>query len=163
MSTWIVPKLGVDFQDDFDKMVMDYIEANYNITDPIKTDIEHFRFAAGFYDYNQPYEITAQETDTRRELELGPRSNNMSTLIEINIRMERLNPNGVDPQLGYMEREVQRIIGQYRPHDIDGIRNMTWEGGGRVYSHMIRDEYAEQDWRTLVYCRVFYEKRDVSP
>ena len=86
----------------------------------------------------------------------------MSTVIEINIRMERLTPNGADPQLGAMEKEVQRIIGQYKPHDITGIRNMTWEGGQRIYSHMIRDEYAEQDWRTMVRCRIFYEYRDVS-
>ena len=77
--------------------------------------------------------------------------------------MERLTPNGADPQLGAMEREVIRILGQYRPHNIVGISDLTWIGGNRVYSHMIRDEYAEQDWRTLVRCRLYYEKRDTSP
>ena len=67
MSTWIVPLLGNDFADDFDKMIIDYIETNYNIADPVKTDTTHFRFAAGFFDYNQPYEITAQEQDTAIE------------------------------------------------------------------------------------------------
>lgn len=164
MSTWIVPLLGVDFQNDFDKMLIDYIETNYNITDPLKTDTDYLRFAAGFFDYNQPYEITVIEQDTRREQELGNggRSNYMSTLIEVNIRMQRLNPNGIDPQLGYMEREVQRIIGQYRPHNITGISVMTYEGKRRMYSHMTRDEYAETDWRTQVYARIYYELRDVS-
>ena len=67
MSTWIVPLLGNDFADDFDKMIIDYIETNYNIADPVKTDTTHFRFAAGLFDYNQPYEITAQEQDTAIE------------------------------------------------------------------------------------------------
>jgi len=166
MSTWIVPLLGVDFQDDFDKMLIDYIEANYNIADPVKTDTDHFRFSFGFFDLNQPYEITTLEPQnaTRREQELGPRENNMSTLMEVHIRAERLNPNGRDPQLGAMEREVIRIIGQYRPNNIVGIRNMTWEGGGRDYSNIrfSGNDWDEQDWRAIVYCRIFYEKRDTS-
>ena len=165
MSTFIVPHLGNPFPDDFDKLIIGYIETNYNIADPVKTSTDYLRFASGFFDYNQPYEITVIEQDTRREMELGNggRSNYMSTLIEVNIRMQRLSPNGVDPQLGAMEREVIRIIGQYRPHNITGISVMTWEGTRRIYSHMIRDEYAETDWRTSVLCRVYYEYRDVSP
>lgn len=163
-NDWIVPLLGVQFPNDLDKMIKDYIETNYNIPDPDKTATDYMRFAAGFFDYNQPYEICVIEQDTRREAELGNggRSNYMSTRLDINLRMERLNPNGIDPQLGKMQNEIQRIIGQYRPHNIVGISVMTWEGSARVYSHMTRDEFAETDWRAVVYCRIFYEYRDVS-
>lgn len=162
MSTWIVPLLGTDFTNDFDKMIIDYIQINYDIPDPDKTTADYFRFATGFYDYNQPYEITAIEQDTRPEIPLDTRGFYMSTAVDINIRMQRLTPNGADPQLGYMEREVIRIIGQYRPHNIVGISDIKWDGGNRVYGHIVGDDYAETDWRTLVRCRLFYEKRDIS-
>jgi hypothetical protein len=161
MSTWIVPLLGVDFQDDFDKMLIDYIEANYNIADPVKTDTDHCRFYYGLsddnepFDLNQPYEIVTVEKGTRRELELGPRENNMSTSLDINIRMERLNHEAA--QFGYMKREVIRIIGQYHANNIVGIRNMTWEGGDPLYSN------SSQDWRYVIYARIFYDIRDTSP
>lgn len=160
MSTWIVPLLGVDFQNDFDKMLIDYIETNYNIPDPVKTDTDHFRFYFGLsddnepFDLNQPYEIVAVEKGTRRESQLQPRSNYMSTLLEINTRMERLDHEAA--QFGNMKREIIRIIGQYKPHNITGIMNMTWEGGDPMYTD------TSQDWRYVIYCRIYYELRDVS-
>ena len=53
--------------------------------------------------------------------------------MEVNIRMQRLTEeSGIAPQLGYMEREVIRIIGQYRPHDIVGIRDIGMGRWGKV-------------------------------
>jgi hypothetical protein len=161
MSTWIVPLLNTDFQDDLDKLVINYIETNYNILDPLKTDTDHFRFASGLsddnepFDLNQPYECVVVEKGTRRELELGPRENNMSTLLEVNIRMERLDHEAA--QFGYMKREVIRVIGQYAPNDIVGIRDIVWEGGDPIYSN------SSQDWRYVIYARIYYELRNVSP
>ena len=163
VDDWVVPLLGVDFQTDFDKMVVAYIQTNYNIADPVKTDVDHLRFAAGFFDFNQPYEICVTEQDTVPEPIINPRSNYMSTRLDINIRAERLTPNAVDPQLGAIEREIIRILGQYRHHNITGISDMRWQGGQRIYSHMVRDEYAEQDWRSTITCRIYFEKRDITP
>ena len=162
MSTWIVPLLGIDFTSDFDKLLIDYIKTKYSIADPTKTDTNSFRFASGLsennepFDLNQPYEIVTVEKGTRREQELGNagRSNNMSTGLDINIRMERLAHEAA--QFGYMKREVIRIVGQYQPHDIVGIRDIVWEGGDPEYSD------SPQDWRYVIYARIFYEYRNVS-
>ena len=162
MSTWIVPLLGIDFTSDFDKLLIDYIKTKYSIADPTKTDTNSFRFSFGLsdnnelFDLNQPYEIVTVEKGTRREQELGNagRSNNMSTSLDINIRMQRLDHEAA--QFGYMKREVIRIIGQYQPHDIVGIRDIIWEGGDPIYTD------SSQDWRYVIYARIFYELRNVS-
>ena len=164
MSTYVVPELvNADFTSDFDEMVINYISTKYNISDPIKTDTEHFHFKVGFFDFSKPYEIAALEQDTRIESwSNGGRSAYVSTGLEIGIRMKRLDRAGteIDPQLGNMEREIIRIAGQYRNGDITGIKVMMWDGGGRVYTGT--DTYAKSDWRSVVRIRVYYEKRDIS-
>jgi hypothetical protein len=160
-TTWRPPELANDFTTDFQDMVIAYVEAQYSISDPIKTDTDHLSFNSGFYPFNRPYEICCIETDTRPPTWAnGGRDSYTSTGIEIGIRMERLDRNKADPQLGNMEREVIRIAGQYRPSNIAGIKMMLWDGGNRVYEG--KDQWMESDWRTVVKYRIYYNKRDFS-
>jgi hypothetical protein len=82
--------------------------------------------------------------------------------MEIHIRMKRLarSETEISPQLGYMEREVQRITMQYRNQDIIGIKDIVPNGGGRVYDG--QDTYATSDWRSVVRVIMQYEKADIS-
>jgi hypothetical protein len=66
----------------------------------------------------------------------------------------------ISPQLGYMEREIQRILMQYRTGDIPGIKDLYWYGGARVYD--AGDSFAQSDWRSMVRSRIIYEKIDIS-
>lgn len=161
MSTYIVPELGTDFPDDFEDMVKDYVETEYSIADPIKTDTEHFNFKVGFFGYFLPYEIAFLQTVTEPpQYNSGGRGFYTGTEIMVGIRMERISRDKVDPQLGNMEREIQRIAMQYRAGDIPGIKSMVYWGGERVLN--ATDNWAETDWRSIVRLRVYYEKRDIS-
>jgi hypothetical protein len=159
-ATWVVPEITADFTSDFEDLVIPYIITKYALADPLKTDTTHFQIHVGFYDFGQPYEIAALQTDTRIEQWLNSRAYVASTGVEIFIRMERLTDNKVDPQLGNMEREIIRIAGQYRPNDITGIKLLRYDGGERVYNGT--DDYSKTDWRCVVRLRALYEKRDAS-
>jgi hypothetical protein len=159
--TWRPPELSTDFTEDFQDMVIEYVEDEYSITDPDKTDTEHLSFNSGFFPFFRPYEISCIELDTQPPTWTnGGRDAYTSTGIAIGIRMERLDRNKTDPQLGNMEREIIRIAGQYRPDDIPAIKMMLWDGGSRIYD--ARDQWMESDWRTLVKYRIYYNKRDFS-
>lgn len=160
-ATWQVPELGTDFTEDFEDMVLEYIQDEYSIINPDKTDTEHFSFNVGFFPFFKPYEICCISTDTvPPRFTNGGRDCYTSTGIEVGIRMERLDRNKTDPQLGNMEREIIRIAGQYRPDNIPGIKMMLWDGGNRIYGG--KDQWAESDWRSLVKYRIYYNKRDFS-
>ncbi len=160
--SFVVPELVTqDFSSDFEDLVIPYIKTKYTITNPNKTDTDHLDFHVGFYDFFRPYEITGLSTDTRIEQWFnGGRMFTASTGIEINIRMERLTDNKVDPQLGNMEREIIKIATQYRVNDIAGIKSMIYDGGGRVYQ--ATDDHSTTDWRVIVRLRVYYQKADIS-
>lgn len=162
MSTFVVPLISTsDFTSDFEDLVIPYIKTKYSISNPIKTDTDHFDFHVGFYDFFRPYEITALQTDTIVEdWTNGGRMFTAWTNIEIHIRMERLTDNKVDPQLGNMEREIIKIITQYRTNDIAGITSMVYNGGQRVYQ--ATDDHATTDWRCIVKARLKYQKVDIS-
>ena len=162
MSTFVVPELvTTDFTSDFEDLVIPYITTKYSISDPLKTDTDHFEIHVGFYDYFRPYEITALSTDTRVEnWSNSGRRFYASTGVTISIRMKRLSRDKVDPQLGNMEREIIRIATQYRPNDITGIKTMMYDGGGRIYN--ATDDHAKSDWRAEVRVRLFYEKADIQ-
>ena len=164
-ASWVAPILATDFQDDFDKLLIDYLETKYSISDPDKnnTSQKGMIFKFGFFSLDRPYEITTIERDTTVSKYLSPQHYWMNTDMDINIRMERLNPNGADPQMGYMRREVVRILGAYTAHEIPGINQIDWLGGTPVYlPNTDTDAHAEQDWRYTVRCRLVYEMRNIS-
>jgi len=162
--TFVVPELSTtDFVSDFDEMVRSYIETKYNIPDPDKTASNTLKIKVGFFDFKLPYEIAVLEVDTDPpQYPNGRRRAYTQTSIEIHIRMKRLprSETEISPQLGMMEREIQRILMQYRSQDIPGIKDLYWAGGTRVYNG--NDSYAASDWRSLIRARAIYEKIDIS-
>ena len=164
MSTFVVPELSTtDFTSDFDELVRGYIQTEYSLADPDKAAANTLKIKVGFFDYKLPYEIAVIETDTEQpQYPNGRRRAYTSTGMEIHIRMKRLarSETEISPQLGYMEREIQRIAMQYRPQDIAGIKDMVWVGGTRVYN--ATDSYATSDWRSMIRVRLLYEKIDIS-
>lgn len=122
-------------------------------------------FRVGFPDHSKPYEITAlQRNTTVRPIQnaYGMASYyEAETIIEINIFCKRINRDNVDPQLGNMEREVQRIICNYNKFDVEGISDIVLERMERIYN--ARDTYAKTEWRTLVTLRMKYEFQAPTP
>ena len=163
MSTFVVPELSTtDFTSDFDELVRAYIETKYSLADPLKAS-NTIKFKVGFFDFKLPYEIAILETETDPpQYPNGRRRAYTQTTMEIHIRMKRLprSETEISPQLGFMEREIQRILMQYRSQDIAGIKDLYWAGGQRVYN--AGDTYAQSDWRSLVRARLIYEKIDIS-
>jgi hypothetical protein len=164
MSTFVVPELvTTDFTSDFDELVRAYIYTKYALADPLKTTANLLKIKVGFFDFKLPYEIAVIELDTDMpQYPNGRRRAYTSTGMEIHIRMKRLSRSEteISPQLGMMEREIQRIAMQYRPQDIAGIKDMVWVGGTRIYN--AGDSYATSDWRSMVRVRLLYEKIDIS-
>lgn len=164
MSTFVVPELATtDFTSDFDELVRAYINTKYALADPDKTTANTLKIKVGFFDYKLPYEIAVIETDTEPpQYPNGRRRAYTSTGIEIHIRMKRLarSETEISPQLGFMEREIQRIAMQYHNQDIAGIKDMVWNGGSRIYN--ATDSFATSDWRSMVRVRLLYEKIDIS-
>jgi hypothetical protein len=165
-STYGIPEFQTsttnipDFTSDFDELLRSYIVAEYSLSDPAVSDM---KFKVGFFDYKMPYEIAIIERDTNPPRFLnGRRRAYWETGMEINIRMKRLarSETEISPQLGYMEREIQRIVFQYRNQDILGIKDVVPAGGGRVYDG--QDSYATSDWRSVVRVIMQYEKADIS-
>jgi hypothetical protein len=169
MSTFGVPELEIapnnvpDFTSDFDELVRAYIETKYALADPNKATANTIKFKVGFFDRKLPYEIAVLEQDTDPpQYPNGRRRAYTTTGMEIWIRMKRLprSETEIAPQLGFMEREIQRIAMQYRNQDIPGIKDMFWNGGTRVYN--ANDEWAASEWRSMIRVRLVYEKVDIS-
>jgi len=168
-STYGIPELQLsttnipDFTSDFDELLRQYLYDKYTLTDPLKTTANLMKFKVGFFDYKLPYEIAILERDTNPPRFLnGRRRAYWETGMEIHIRMKRLprSETEISPQLGMMEREIQRIAFQYRTQDIVGIKDIVPAGGGRVYDG--QDSYAQSDWRSVVRVIMQYEKADIS-
>ena len=107
----------------------------------------------GLPDHSQPYEITALQFNTTADQidfqSIGA-TYEFTTEMQITIMAKRLpGATNVDPQLGNMEREVQRLICQAVPGDIsENVREVIYLGQERIYN--ANDTYAKSEWRTLV-------------
>lgn len=166
-ATWIVPFLETtDFTEDFEDLVLAYIFAKWNITDPkkgltqITQDKDEIKFHPGMYDFKKTYEICALTgVTTPIEYRNSQRWINWDTEVKVYLRMHRLARDGIDPQLGNMEREVTRIARHYRPNDIPGIDNMWVSMQDRIY---LNDDWAQSNWRSYVTVMIRYWKADIS-
>ena len=168
MSTYGVPELQTvqniipDFTSDFDELLRQYIATKYSLSDPSLAS-NTLKIKVGFFDYKLPYEIAILEGDKDPPVFLnGRRRAYWQVNMMISIRMKRLarSETEISPQLGYMEREIERITFQYRNQDIPGIKDIVPDGGGRIYNGS--DSYAETDWRSMVRVKLQYEKCDIS-
>ena len=164
MASWVVAPLGTVFPQRLTKSLIDYIYTKYSLTDPLKTDFANMVFREGFYTLSKPYQITVLEQNTDINQLINTRDQDMYTLMYINIRMYRLQSQGVDPQLWDMREEVIRIIGEYQSYDIPGVRELRWQGGMPEYvPNSDARAQAEQDWRYIVKCTMHYEMRNIAP
>lgn len=173
-----------DFTTDFEDLVLQYLYNEWSISDPAKPaamqgNNQDLEFRPGFRRNRPAYQVLCIQTDTPppEDQEVSRRSWKFMTSLEITIVVRRINRDNIDPQLGNMEREVQRIISQYRKDDIPGIVDMFYRGQARVYedtiaggtrSSTIRESSQGAQnafstvWQTRVYCDIMYYKDDIT-
>ena len=167
VATIAIPETpGLDQSGDWDKLVLTYLFNNWTLTNPAKgtTMIDQsnprlVRFRLGFPDYSHAYEINIIETETQTTVMNHGWRYWMQTTLVIGIRMERLDPDRPDPQLGLMEREIQRLAMTYitfATQQIPGVKEMNWGGQARVYNGT--DNWAKSDWRSEARINITYEK-----
>jgi len=173
MSTWLVPERGSDFDSDFEDTIIQYIYDKWSINNPAKgatlqtdyeTEPDTVSFKPGFPDFFRPYECAVVQTRTTPLDKIGGKFT-FTTGLDIMVRMKRIQRDAVDmdPQLENMETEIQRIIEDYQPNEIVGIKDLVYDenvSAERVYN--ARDSFAKSDWRSIIHIKVLYEKEDVS-
>ena len=167
---WQVPELGTDFSQDFEDIIIQYIFDNWSISLPAKDtgmqpdESDKVQFKAGFSDFSQPYEVCCVQTRTE-PLEKIDGKFVFTTGLDIMVRMQRIERDAIDfePELENMEAEVQRIVEDYVPNTIVGIKDLIYQESPsveRVYN--ARDSFARSDWRSIIHIKVFYEKENSS-
>jgi hypothetical protein len=171
MSTWIITELGTDFTEDFEDSFIDYIFTKWSIFDPAKgankitNDNTKIRFHAGHLDYRSPYEISILSGRTKVDdsKEIGGHLIICVTDLTIFLRMQRRSsyPNWIQPQLGYMEREIQRITRHFKPYDVPGIKDFYYDDSQRLPQR--NNEFAASNWECEIYGKILYEKRNIEP
>ena len=168
MSTWIVPELQADFDDDFEDLLMPYLFDKWSITVPIKGTVprpdmtlepDTVSFKVGFPDFNRPYEVCVIQTKTD-PIEKQSGKWTFTTTIEVMLRMLRIDRNAidVDPQLENMEQEIQRIVESYPYNDITGIKDIFFDPISTERIYDAKDNWAKSDWRSIVRIKLFYQK-----
>jgi hypothetical protein len=137
-ATYVVAGLAGDFVSDFEDLVLGYIFTKWSISAPAKGSTPQdttatLRFKAGMPDGLKPYEINALQTDTKVADKNDPHSWHFFTSVEIRVTAERIARDNIDPELGNIEREIQRIVNQYPANDIAGISDLIFMGMSRDY------------------------------
>lgn len=133
-----------DFSQDIENIIIDYLYQEWSILDPAKpsskTGIgQNIEFRPGFDRGMPTYQVLCIQTDTEvTPHDVSIRSWKFVTRVEITVITNKMGDiDNVKPQLGYMEREVQRILNQYNPYEIPGIINVSFQGQTRVYDDII--------------------------
>ena len=175
--TWQVPEISADFSEDFEDLLVNYLWNNWSITNPEKgasmkpnttTETNKVSFNAGFPDYHRTYNVSCLQTITvPTEVFSGKSRYQFNTTVLVQLRMKRIERDAiaVDPQLGNMEREVERLVVQYKtdPQDIPGVKDLLFDNPitiQRIYD--ARDNFAKADWRSVVAIKMYYEKQNTS-
>ena len=146
MCVYQVPQLSSDFLVDFEDLVIQYLFDEWSIANPGKgatktnTDGSKVQFRPGFPDYSKPFEVLALQTSTTVRDRNDAYSWHMFTQIEVRIvRAYEIQRDNVSPELGNMEREVERIINEYNIDDINGIHDIIFMGRQRDYGNLSRN------------------------
>lgn len=190
-ATYIVSGLSTDFTTDIENLVIAYIYQEWSLTGNLvkpaaatgeANDIE---FRPGFDRGRPSFQVLCIQTDTEivGRKDISQRSWEMLTKLEITVITNVLNDlDNVRPELGYMEREVQRILNQYQFGDITGINEMEFTGQTRVYddiiaggsgsnqvrgargstSRSVSANWTQSKWRTRIFGQVRYYKDNIA-
>ena len=79
---------------------------------------------------------------------------------DIIISTQRLKRDNKDAQLGNVERELQRVICNYKQDDIPGVDAMFYVGQERIYAF---DNYAKSMWQSRILIRIRYMMVNEQP
>ena len=79
---------------------------------------------------------------------------------DIIVSAKRLARDNVDLELGNVERELQRIICNYKQDDIPGVDAMFYLGDERIYDI---DNYAKSNWMARIMIRIRYMMVNEAP
>jgi len=112
----------------------------------------------GLQNFFQPYGATILPTRTSIEKQSLQKHAGGYWLyeaqFEIIVSAKRLARDNVDAQLGNVEREIQRLVCQYNPNDIDGIEDMLYRGQERIYG--FAGSWVASEWMTRILIAVRY-------
>lgn len=180
-----------DFGVDLENLVIQYIYDQWSFTTPsiiAKPAFPHaegqdIEFRPGFDRGRPAFQVLCIQTSTDvLETTNARRSWHFVTKLEITIITNIMDDiDNVKPELGYMEREVQRIINQYQYPEIPGITEMMFTGQARIYDDIISGantnpqvrgggggrgssgtNWSSSRWKSRLYCDVHYYKDDIS-
>lgn len=169
MPTYGVPELSspgnaVDFSTDFEDMLINYVYQEWGIADPPKpanmVGDTKIQFRPGFPAYNTPYEVLCLQHETTLIDKVSAQQYHYQTVCEIRLVENHIKRDQVDPQLGNMEREIQRIVNQHKYNEIPGIHRILYLSSRRLYDP--RDTYAKSRWESVIRVGMNYIKVNIE-
>lgn len=121
-----------------------------------------FSIKAGLTDFFRPYSaviLPTRSTLTRLTNYKGMWNDWQE--YEIIISARRLERDNVDLQLGNVEREIMRQMCQYKPDEIEGVKEIQYGGYERIYDSA---NWAKSNWasKTFIRCRSYHPTEPVS-
>lgn len=195
-ATYIVSTLNTDFTTDIENLVIAYLYQEWSLTGNLaKPALAHgegqdIEFRPGFDRGRPSFQVLCVQTDTEviGRADVSNRSWQMLTRLEITVITNVMGDlDNVRPELGYMEREVQRILNQYQTiptFDIPGIYHMEFMGQTRIYDDIYVGASGQSQvrggrggsggrsgtgpswdktrWKSLIRAEVRYVKDDIS-
>jgi len=183
-----------DFAVDLENIVIEYIFNEWSYTSPSQIakpiaqhgEVQDIEFRPGFDRGTPSFQVLCIQTSTEvLETSNAERSWHFLTHLEITVITNIMDDiDNVKPELGQMEREVQRILNQYKYGDIEGIDRMVFTGQTRIYDDIISGantnpqvrgqtsrgggsggggaNWASSRWKTRLYADCHYWKDDIS-
>jgi len=126
---------------------------------------DYLNIKAGLQNFFVPYGSTILPTNTSiQKKSMGKFGGGLWIVYadyEIIVSAKRLERDNIDLELGNVEREIQRIICQYKPGDIAGIDEMIYGGQERIYG--INDNWAKANWATRIFLTIRLQQINDDP
>ena len=117
----------------------------------------YLNIKAGLQDFFRPYSTTILPTKTTLTRLTNYKGMwNVWADLEIVVSARRLERDNISLELGNVEREIMKLVCQYKPDDIDGIKEMQYGGYERIYGGTMK-EWAKSNWASRTFIRIrFY-------
>ena len=183
-----------DFATDLENIVIQYIYDRWSFISPSQLakpaamhgEGQNIEFRSGFDRGAPSFQVLCVQTSTDVvEQTSARRSWHFVTRLEVTVITNIMDDiDNVKAELGQMEREVQRILNQYKLGDISGIpiTEMMFSGQARIYDDIISGansnpqvrgnsggrgssggvSWATSRWKTRLYAECHYYKDDIS-